>query len=53
MLIGLAGMEFGTRPNRLTVGPYADGIDPVNAAHEQLQTDMVSHSPAVDLFTLG
>lgn len=52
-VLALAAMEFGTRPNRLTVGPYTDGIDPVNAAHEQLQTDMVGHSPAAELFTLG
>ncbi|MGK6317176.1 SDR family oxidoreductase [Neorhizobium sp. DT-125] len=51
-VLRLAAMEFGTRPNRLTVGPYTDGIDPVNAAHEQLQTDMVGHSPAASLFTL-
>jgi len=52
-VLRLAAMEFGTRPNRLTVGPFTDGIDPVNAAHEQLQTDMISHSPAASLFTLG
>lgn len=52
-VLALAAMEFGTRPNRLTIGPYTDGIDPVNAAHEQLQTDMVGHSPAAELFTLG
>jgi NAD(P)-dependent dehydrogenase (short-subunit alcohol dehydrogenase family) len=52
-VIGLAAMEFGTRPNRLTIGPYTDGIDPVNAAHEQLQTDMVGHSPVADLFALS
>ncbi|GLQ54605.1 SDR family oxidoreductase [Devosia nitrariae] len=52
-VLELAAKEFGTRPNRLTVGPYTDGINPVNAAHEQLQTDMVGHSPAAELFTLG
>jgi NAD(P)-dependent dehydrogenase (short-subunit alcohol dehydrogenase family) len=52
-VLALAAMAFGTRPNRLTVGPYTDGIDPVNAAHEQLQTDMVGHSPAAELFILG
>jgi len=51
-VLKLAAMEFGRRPNRLTVGPYTDGIDPVNAAHEKLQTDMVGHSPAADLFIL-
>ncbi|KKB11470.1 hypothetical protein VE25_12615 [Devosia geojensis] len=52
-VLGLAAMEFGTRPSRLAVGPYTDGIDPVNAAHEQLQTDMVGHSPFAQLFTLS
>ena len=52
-VLALAAMEFGTRPSRLTVGPYTDGIDPVNAAHEQLQTDMVGHSPFAQLFTLS
>jgi NAD(P)-dependent dehydrogenase (short-subunit alcohol dehydrogenase family) len=51
-VIRLAAMEFGTRPSRLTVGPYADGINPVNAAHEELQTEMMSHSPHASLFTL-
>ncbi|APO79815.1 short-chain dehydrogenase protein (plasmid) [Rhizobium etli 8C-3] len=51
-VLRLAAMGFGTRPNRLTVGPYIDGIDPVNAAHGQLQTDMIGHSPAASLFTL-
>lgn len=51
-VIRLAAMEFGTRPSRLTVGPYADGIDPVNAAHEKLQTEMMAHSPVASLFTL-
>lgn len=52
-VMGLAAMEFGTRPNRLTIGPYTDGIDPVNAAHERLQSDMVGHSPVAELFTLS
>jgi len=51
-VLELAAMEFGTRPSRLTVGPYADGIDPVNAAHEQLQAEMMAHSPHANLFTL-
>jgi NAD(P)-dependent dehydrogenase (short-subunit alcohol dehydrogenase family) len=48
-VIGLAGMEFGTRPGRLTVGPYKDGIDPVNGAHDRLQSDMISHNRIADL----
>ncbi|RMC32477.1 SDR family oxidoreductase [Paracoccus alkanivorans] len=51
-VIQLAGMEFGTRPTRLAIGPYKDGIDPVNAAHEQLQNEMIAHNPIVELLTL-
>ncbi len=51
-VIALAAMEFGTWPERLTVGPYKDGIDPVNAAHRQLQSEMMEHNPIVDLLTL-
>ncbi|WP_163269234.1 SDR family NAD(P)-dependent oxidoreductase [Chelativorans alearense] len=51
-VIELASMPFGTRPGRLVVGPYKDGIDPVNAAHDQLQNDMMEHNPIVDLLTL-
>jgi NAD(P)-dependent dehydrogenase (short-subunit alcohol dehydrogenase family) len=47
----LASMPFGKRPGRLTVGPYKDGIDPVNATHEQLQTDMMAHNPIANLLT--
>lgn len=52
-VIQLASKPFGKRPGRLTVGPYKDGIDPVNAAHDQLQNDMMEHNPIVDLLTLG
>ncbi len=51
-VLALAAMEFGTRPGRLAVGPYKDGIEPVNAAHDQLQGEMMEHSPAIDLLTL-
>ncbi|SJM29702.1 SDR family NAD(P)-dependent oxidoreductase [Mesorhizobium delmotii] len=51
-VIALAATKFGTRPGRLTVGPYRDGIDPVNAAHEQLQNDMISHNRIADLLML-
>jgi NAD(P)-dependent dehydrogenase (short-subunit alcohol dehydrogenase family) len=51
-VVALAAERFGSRPSRLTIGPYKDGIDPVNAAHEQLQTDMISHNPMADLLTL-
>jgi hypothetical protein len=51
-VIALAAAKFGTRASRLTVGPYKDGIDPVNAAHEQLQNDMISHNRIPDLLTL-
>lgn len=51
-VIALADMPFGTRPGRTTVGPYKDGIDPVNAAHDTLQNDMISHNRIVDLLTL-
>ncbi|MFE0757920.1 SDR family NAD(P)-dependent oxidoreductase [Inquilinus sp. NPDC058860] len=51
-VIALSAMEFGKRPARLTVGPYKDGIDPVNAAHDQLQTEMISHNRIADLLTL-
>ncbi|WP_159587368.1 SDR family NAD(P)-dependent oxidoreductase [Chelativorans xinjiangense] len=51
-VIELASMPFGARPGRLVVGPYKDGIDPVNAAHDQLQNDMMEHNPIVDLLTL-
>ncbi|MGO1080067.1 SDR family NAD(P)-dependent oxidoreductase [Inquilinus sp. CA228] len=50
-VVALAAMEFGTRPARLTVGPYKDGIDPVNVAHDQLQSDMISHNRIADLLT--
>jgi NAD(P)-dependent dehydrogenase (short-subunit alcohol dehydrogenase family) len=52
-VLALAAMEFGTRPGRIAVGPYRDGIEPVNAAHDQLQRDMMEHSPIIDLLTLG
>jgi NAD(P)-dependent dehydrogenase (short-subunit alcohol dehydrogenase family) len=51
-VIGLASMPFGERPGRLVVGPYKDGIEPVNAAHDRLQSDMMEHNPIVDLLTL-
>lgn len=51
-VIALAGARFGARPSRLTIGPFKDGIDPVNAAHDQLQTDMISHNRIADLLTL-
>lgn len=51
-VIALAATKFRTRASRLTVGPYKDGIDPVNAAHEQLQKDMISHNPIADLLML-
>jgi NAD(P)-dependent dehydrogenase (short-subunit alcohol dehydrogenase family) len=51
-VIALAATKFGTRASRLTVGPYKDGIDPVNAAHDQLQNDMISHNRIADLLTL-
>ncbi|MCF6112204.1 SDR family NAD(P)-dependent oxidoreductase [Mesorhizobium muleiense] len=51
-VIHLASMPFGERPGRLTVGPYKDGIDPVNAAHDQLQNDMMEHNPIIGLLTL-
>ena len=51
-VISLAATKFGTRASWLTVGPYKDGIDPVNAAHEQLQNDMISHNRIADLLTL-
>ncbi len=52
-VVALAAMEFGKRPARVTVGPYKDGIDPVNAAHDQLQSEMMEHNPIVDLLTLN
>jgi NAD(P)-dependent dehydrogenase (short-subunit alcohol dehydrogenase family) len=52
-VLALAAMEFGTRPGRLAIGPYKDGIEPVNAAHDQLQSEMMEQSPALDLLTLG
>ena len=52
VVVALVAMDFGTRPSRLTVGPYKDGIDPVNLAHEQLQAEMISHNRIVDLLTL-
>jgi NAD(P)-dependent dehydrogenase (short-subunit alcohol dehydrogenase family) len=51
-VVALAATEFGARPSRLTVGPYRDGIDPVNAAHDQLQAEMISHNRIADLLTL-
>lgn len=51
-VIALAGMEFGTRPGRLTVGPYKDGLDPVNAAHDALQSEMMAHNRIADLLKL-
>ena len=51
-VIHLASLPFGERPGRLTVGPYKDGIDPVNAAHDTLQNDMMEHSPIADLLSL-
>jgi NAD(P)-dependent dehydrogenase (short-subunit alcohol dehydrogenase family) len=51
-VIALANMPFGTRPTRLTVWPYKDGIDPVNAAHDTLQNDMIAHNRIVELLTL-
>lgn len=48
-VIALANMEFGTRPGRLAVGLYADGIEPVNAVHESFQNDLLSHSSIADL----
>lgn len=50
-VINLAAIPLGERPARLTVGPYKDGIDPVNAAHDQLQHDMMEHNPAADLLS--
>lgn len=50
--IALAAMPIGGKPWRLVVGPYADGITPVNTAHELLQTEMISHSPVAPLFAL-
>jgi hypothetical protein len=34
------------------VGPYKDGLDPVNVAHDTLQNDMIAHNRIVDLLTL-
>ncbi|CAH2396733.1 SDR family NAD(P)-dependent oxidoreductase [Mesorhizobium ventifaucium] len=51
-VIALAGMEFGTRPGRLAVGPYKDGLDPVNAAHDALQSEMIAHNRIADLLKL-
>jgi len=48
-VIALANMAFGTRPGRLAIGMYADGIEPVNAVHETFQTDLLSHSSIADL----
>lgn len=50
-VIALAAMEFSTRPGRLAVGLYKDGIEPVNAAHDALQRDLVSHSAIAQLVT--
>ena len=52
-VIALAAMEFGTRPGRVVVGPYRDGLEPVNAAHDRLQSEMMEHNPLADLFRLG
>jgi NAD(P)-dependent dehydrogenase (short-subunit alcohol dehydrogenase family) len=52
-VIALAVMEFGTRPGRVVVGPYRDGLEPVNAAHDRLQSEMMEHNPLADLFRLG
>jgi NAD(P)-dependent dehydrogenase (short-subunit alcohol dehydrogenase family) len=51
-VIGLASMPFGERPGRLGVGPYKDGIEPVNAAHDRLQSDMMEHNPIAGLLRL-
>jgi len=51
-VLRLAAMPAGSRPWRLAVGPYRDGIEPVNAAHDRLQAEMISHSPAAQLFEL-
>lgn len=48
-VIQLAKMPFGTRPGRVAVGMYADGIQPVNAVHDAFQTDLLSHSTIADL----
>lgn len=52
-VIELASLPFGERPGRLTVGPYKDGIDPVNAAHDRLQGEMMQHNPMADILTPG
>jgi NAD(P)-dependent dehydrogenase (short-subunit alcohol dehydrogenase family) len=50
-VIGLANMPFGSRPGRLAIGMFADGIEPVNAVHDAFQADLLSHSAIADLVT--
>lgn len=51
--IALAAMPFGSKPRRLVVGPYKDGLEPVNAAHETLQNGMMEHNDNAALYKLG
>lgn len=48
-VIALANMAFGTRPGRIAIGPYADGIEPVNAVHDTFQNEMIGHSAIAEL----
>jgi NAD(P)-dependent dehydrogenase (short-subunit alcohol dehydrogenase family) len=50
-VIGLANLPFGSRPGRLAVGMFADGIEPVNSVHEAFQAELLSYSAIVDLIT--
>lgn len=51
--IGIAAMKHGSRPRRLVVGPYKDGLEPVNAAHDKLQSEMMEHNDNAALYRLG
>lgn len=38
----LVSMDHGTRPRRVVVGPYRDGIERLNDVHEAVQTEMLN-----------
>lgn len=42
--MSLIALRRGTRPRRIVVGPYKDGITRLNSEHEAVQADMVAGS---------
>jgi NAD(P)-dependent dehydrogenase (short-subunit alcohol dehydrogenase family) len=51
-VMGLISLERGSRPLRLSVGPFKETIDGLNAAHDEVQDYLIEQSGLTELTTL-